>query len=243
MEDRFERSNNYKTMQQIVTNKIRNGILDGTFTPDQWLNQAELAEQLKVSRIPTREALRTLEGEGLVTFYPHRGAVVSTMSSDEIEEVYEIRIMLEISAAQRALKLMNQEEFQKVRKLQAEMMKAKEINQWVRLNDLFHTAIYRPSNWTRLVSVIEMLRNLTTPYVRMYVRDQFDRDVANLEHEEIVVAMEAGDSVALKASLRRHLAHSCQGILAYLKRVQSKKDGTQEREGSLFRSNGALPGS
>src|SRR5438874_5121119 len=107
MNDGFPGPGDYRTMQQIVTEKLRGAILDGTFKPNERLNPADLAKVLVVSRIPTREALRTLEAEGLVTFYPHRGAVVSTMSPEEIEEVYEIRILLEISAAQRAVKRMD----------------------------------------------------------------------------------------------------------------------------------------
>src|SRR5581483_4658237 len=156
MSNGLEIAGDYRTMQQIVTEKLRQAILDGTFKPNQRLHQADLAEILNVSRIPTREALRTLEGEGLVTFYPHRGAVVATMSPEEIEEVYEIRILLETSAAQRALK----------RVTDAQVV-------WARLNDDFHHSMYAPSGWTRLLSVIDMMRNLTTPYVRMFVSDQF----------------------------------------------------------------------
>jgi DNA-binding GntR family transcriptional regulator len=230
MSDNFEIPSDYRTIQQLVTDRIRNAILDGKFRPNERLNQAGLAEKLNVSRIPTREALRTLEGEGLVKFYPHRGAVVSTMSPDEIEEVYEIRIMLELNAAQRALKVMNEEQLQEIRRIQARMTHTPELDAWVNLNDELHRAIYKPSGWTRLISVIEMLRNLTTPYVRMYVADEFDRDAANMEHAEIVAALESRDSVGLKAVLRRHLAHSCQGILSYLKRVDQESSLSEVEE-------------
>src|SRR5207248_5337784 len=155
MRNNLEISGDYRTIQQIVTDKLRNAILNGTFKPNEKLNQAELAEKLNVSRIPTREALRTLEAEGLVTFYPRRGAVVSTMSPEEIEEVYEIRILLEISAAQRAVKRMDESEVRQVRDIQEEMARTTELDVWVRLNDDFHQAIYRPSGWTRLLSVID----------------------------------------------------------------------------------------
>jgi len=222
MSDSFVIPSDYKTIQQIVTDKIRNAILNGMIKPNERLNQADLAEKLNVSRIPTREALRTLEAEGLVTFYPRRGAVVATMSPEEIEEVYEIRILLETNAAQRALKRMSESELREICDIQEKMVETSELDVWIGLNDLFHQAIYKPSGWTRLVSVIEMLRNLTTPYVRMYVSDQFDRHAADLEHAEIVAAVEARDTVGLKAVLRRHLAHSCQGVLAYLKRVEQE---------------------
>jgi DNA-binding GntR family transcriptional regulator len=236
MSDSFEIAGDYKTIQRIVTDKLRTAILDGTFRPNERLNQADLAERLNVSRIPTREALRTLEAEGLVKFYPRRGAVVATMSAEEIEEVYEIRILLETSAAQRAVKRMDDSELHEIQAIQEKMVETPELDLWVGLNDLFHQAIYRPSGWTRLMSVIEMLRNLTTPYVRMYVSDQFDRKAADIEHAEIVSALQSRDTVGLKAVLRRHLVHSCQGILAYLKRVEQDSNLSEAKETSIPRT-------
>jgi DNA-binding GntR family transcriptional regulator len=230
MRDSLEIAGDYRTIQQLVTDKLRTAILSGTFRPNEKLNQADLAERFNVSRIPTREALRTLEAEGLVKFYPRRGAVVATMSPEEIEEVYEIRILLEINAAQRALKRMKDSELHEIREIQKRMTETAELDRWVGLNDLFHQAIYKPSGWTRLVSVIEMLRNLTTPYVRMYVSDQFDRHAADIEHAEIVAALESSDAVGLKAVLRRHLAHSCQGILSYLKKIEQESNLPELKE-------------
>ena len=220
MKDSFEVPQNSRTIQQVVTDRIRGAILDGTFKPNERLNQAELAERLNVSRIPTREALRTLEGESLVKFYPHRGAVVSAMSPEEIEEVYEMRIWLEISAAQRAVKRIDERQLQKVRVLEGQTAKATEPELWLSLNSRFHEAIYEASGWIRLLSVIGMLRNLTTPYMQMYVSHQFNRDRANCEHAEILEALEVRDTIGLKAVLRRHLGDACQGILAYLKKIE-----------------------
>ncbi len=99
----------YKTVQQLVTEKIRTAILDGTFQPNEKLNQWALAKRLNVSRIPTREALRTLEGEGLIRFYPHRGAVVAAMTQRELRDVYEIRAVLEAKAAVGGMKAITRE--------------------------------------------------------------------------------------------------------------------------------------
>jgi DNA-binding GntR family transcriptional regulator len=214
-------TNDYKTMQQIVTEKIRTAIVEGKFKPNERLNQADLAAKLNVSRIPTREALRTLEAEGLVTFYPHRGAIVSTMSPEEIEEVYEIRILLEVSAAQRAMKFVTPEQLRIVRGLQQKMVKTSDLDVWVDLNDKFHSAIYEPSGWTRLLGVIQTLRNLTTPYIRLYVSLHGDRDAANAEHCEIATALEERDAAAMRIMMRRHLWHTCQGIVSLLRKADT----------------------
>jgi DNA-binding GntR family transcriptional regulator len=221
-EDVFEIPSDLRTIQQLATERIRRAILDGTFRPNDRLNHAELAERLNISRIPTREALRVLEGEGLVKSYPYRGTVVSTMSAEEIEEAYEIRILLETRAAQRAMGRMDAANVLRIRDAYEQMLEPVSLDAWVSLNSKFHEELYAASNWTRLMSIVVMLRNLTTPYVRMYVSDMSDRDAANSEHGEIVAAVEAADGVALKAALRRHLAHSCQGILSQLKKIEQE---------------------
>jgi DNA-binding GntR family transcriptional regulator len=218
-------------MQQIVTEKIRTAILDGTFKPNERLNQADLAAKLKVSRIPTREALRTLEAEGLVTFYPHRGAVVSTMPPEEIEEVYTIRILLEVSAAQRAMRRVTSEQLDKVDRLQREMAATTDLDKWVDLNDRFHSAIYEPSGWIRLLAFIRTLRNLTTPYVRIYISQQRDRATANAEHAEIVRILREKNAVGIKTALRHHLWHTCQATISALRKANATDSSSAGPDG------------
>jgi DNA-binding GntR family transcriptional regulator len=220
--DVLEIPSDQRTIQQLATDRIRRAILDGTFRPNDRLNHAELAERLNISRIPTREALRVLEGEGLVKSYPYRGTVVSTMSAEEIEEAYEIRILLETSAAQRAIRRMDDAQIDRIRTVYKQMLGPVGLDEWVSLNSKFHRELYSASTWTRLMSIVDMLRNLTTPYVRIYVSEPADREAANSEHAEIVAAVEAKDGVTLKAVLRRHLAHSCQGILSKLKKIEQE---------------------
>jgi DNA-binding GntR family transcriptional regulator len=89
----------YRTMQRIVTDRVRSAILSGQFGPGERVPQDDLAQQLGVSRMPVREALRILESEGLVELRPHRGAVVVDLLPEDIAEVFEIRAMLEGKAA------------------------------------------------------------------------------------------------------------------------------------------------
>ncbi|MFQ3288887.1 MAG: DNA-binding GntR family transcriptional regulator, partial [Alteromonadaceae bacterium] len=85
----------YKTRTQLVVEILREQIINGEIKAGQALRQAALAEELNVSRIPVREALLQLEAEGLVSFEPHRGATATDLSSDQIDELFELRAMLE----------------------------------------------------------------------------------------------------------------------------------------------------
>jgi DNA-binding GntR family transcriptional regulator len=83
------------TLRFLVENRLRTAIGSGVFKPGQRLIERELCEQTGVGRTSIREALRQLEAEGLVTTIPHRGPIVSTMTADEAEQLYELRALLE----------------------------------------------------------------------------------------------------------------------------------------------------
>lgn len=89
------RSIEHRTISSAVTDDLRQRILSGELESGLQLRQDQLAAEFGVSRIPIREALMQLEAEGLVKLSPHRGATVSSPSLDEIQEVFELRGMLE----------------------------------------------------------------------------------------------------------------------------------------------------
>src|SRR6478752_835984 len=92
-----------QTVAGMTVEALRERILRGDYPEGEPLRQDALADELGVSRIPVREALRQLEAEGLVTFSPHRGAVVSTLSLEEIEELFELRADIECELLRRAI--------------------------------------------------------------------------------------------------------------------------------------------
>jgi len=92
-----------KTVVEAAAEELRMRILSGALQEGAQLRQEILAAELGVSRIPLREALRLLEGEGLVTIVPHRGAVVSVLSPDEIGELFDLRLLIEPDLIRRAV--------------------------------------------------------------------------------------------------------------------------------------------
>ena len=88
---------------EAIAGALRNDILHGRFVGNAPLRQDEIAARFGVSKIPVREALQQLKAEGLVTFYPNRGAVVTALSAAEADEIYAMRIALETTALQRSL--------------------------------------------------------------------------------------------------------------------------------------------
>ena len=85
----------HRTLSAAIVEQLRRDILDGTYAAGAQLRQDALAETFEVSRIPVREALFQLEAEGLVLIEPHKGAVVSAFSLEEIDDVFDLRVLLE----------------------------------------------------------------------------------------------------------------------------------------------------
>src|SRR5438105_1199471 len=106
-----------QTVAGMTIEALRERILRGDYPEGEPLRQDALADDLGVSRIPVREALRQLEAEGLVTFNPHRGAVVSSLSLEEIRELFELRAELETDLIRRATPKMNNDQYARVEEL------------------------------------------------------------------------------------------------------------------------------
>jgi len=208
----------YRTLQELVTNRIREAILRGWLKPGERLDQAEIAERFQVSRMPVREALRTLEAEGLVKFYPHRGVEVAELSPEEIEEIYQIRSVLESMAVQLAVAHFTEEADQRLSALLQEMEEvADDPPAWTTLNHHFHKELYCLSGRARLCSIIESLRNTVQPYVARDVSHPSRARVAMQEHREILEACRAGDAHRAAELIAQHLRHVCDSLIASLR--------------------------
>ncbi|MBM3134131.1 MAG: GntR family transcriptional regulator [Chloroflexi bacterium] len=96
---------NARVLADWVTTSLREAILNGYFAPGEKLDQDQIAEELKISRTPVREAISRLESEGFIEVRPHRGAFMAMVSQQDIREVYEIRRLIEAEAVRQATPL------------------------------------------------------------------------------------------------------------------------------------------
>ncbi len=208
----------YRTLQELVTDRIREAILRGWLKPGERLDQAEIAERFQVSRMPVREALRTLEAEGLVKFYPHRGVEVCELSPEEIEEIYQIRIALEAMAVQLAVPRFNEEADRRLSAILQEMEEvADDPPTWTTLNYRFHKELYALSGRARLCGIIESIRNIVQPYVTRDISHPARARLAMQEHREILKACRAGDANLAAQLVSQHLKHVCDSLIASMR--------------------------
>jgi DNA-binding GntR family transcriptional regulator len=205
----------FQTRQEVVAVRIREAILRGNLEPGQRLDQKQIAESLRVSRSPVREALRTLAAEGLVEVIPHRGAVVAELSPDELEEILAIRSVLEGMAARLAVPKIDAERLSTLESILKELNQTMNLDRWMVLNNHFHHTIYQLANRPRLLALIDNLRNTITPYMRQYVASsEHIREVA-ASHQLIFDACVKRDPLLAEQETQKHIAAARAGVVVY----------------------------
>lgn len=136
----------YKTVSDFAYSVLRQGLLSGAFKPGQQLRQDALAEVLGISRIPVRSALFQLEAEGLIELRPHRGAVVKQLSSEQIRNIYEARIVLETYALRKAINVITEAEIKKLQKLATRVDSARPGDNFVDAASDFYAELFAIGN-------------------------------------------------------------------------------------------------
>jgi DNA-binding GntR family transcriptional regulator len=208
-----------QTVTSLTRDAIRDRILRGGYPAGEPLRQDAIAEQLGVSRIPVREALRLLEAEGLVTFNPHRGAVVSTLSLAEIEELFELRAEIETDLLVRALPHMTEEQIVRAEEVldSFESSVARgQVAGWGGLNWKFHSTLYAPANRAVTMGVVHRLHQNSDRYARMQLALTHGEQRAIIEHRQIVAAVRRRNAKQAATLLRRHILGAGRALLAFL---------------------------
>ena len=196
----------YRTLNDIVTDQLREAILSGQFPPGTTLNQRDIADQLSVSRMPVREAFRALELEGLIRGLPRRKAVVVTLQPEDIADIFDILATLEARAAEKATPYHDESTIANLRRLLDELRTCPD-DDTTRLLDLdfeLHLGIYQPPG-SRLRLVIQTHRNAVRPHMIATGVAAERRHQAEVEHERIVSALEARDPAAVARETAAHL--------------------------------------
>ena len=195
----------------MVFDRLRQEILSGEIAPGTQLRQVEIAGRLGVSTTPVREAFATLAQEGLVFKDSHRGVVVFEPSRNELNEIYEIRLVLEPLATALACPRMADVDLDALDDIIATMRRSADHHEREALNRQFHAAIYAHSNRSRLSTIIDQCRDTAGAYLRYLARNSAGapyRKAADTEHSLIVEALRRRDPEASAEAMREHLAHS-----------------------------------
>lgn len=200
----------------IIADLIRERIMDGSFAPGEQLGEAQLAEQLDVSRGPVREALQRLIQEGLLDSRPHRGVFVVDLGADDVTDVYRARLAVEREAIRVVCETRDPAELERLDALLERMVKAAESGRWARLAELdreFHQAVVDAAHSRRLT---RMFRTLITE-TRLCLaglRPAYPRraDLVD-EHASLLETLRKGDTGTALDQIDEHLDAAVRSLL------------------------------
>lgn len=207
------------TVQESVLVELRNALGTGELKPGQPIRQEAIAERLGVSRVPLREALRILEGEGRVIHLPHRGYHVPELSLSELHEVFWIRGILETQAARLATEQLTTADIERI--VVAQHVAEAAITQgdahaMTTANREFHFAVFEGCHMARLVRIIRNLWNATDAYRWVYYESHINRERLSQEHREIVEALQQRDADRLISALDAHRTHAVETLSSFI---------------------------
>jgi len=195
------------TAQEKALAALRDAIVTRDLVPGEQIVQERLSEKFGVSRVPLREALKVLEGEGQVVYSPHRGYFVTDLSIADLIEAYRIRDLLESEAVRVAVPLVTPHDVAAL----ADLMKGWEaaavrddLAAMTMSNRELHFALIEMCAMPRLIRMIRVLWDATDAYRAAYYDDASSRSHVEREHRAIVAAVKKRDAETVVELLRAH---------------------------------------
>jgi DNA-binding GntR family transcriptional regulator len=209
------------SVPDFVAHQLREAILSGLIQADALLRQEDVGQRLGVSRPPVREALKLLEAEGLVMSRPRRGYVVASLDLADIEEVFDIRMVLEAQAAFHAAQKRTQADLLILEGLVCEMETihidgAESGVRFSLLNREFHACINQAGGRKLSAQLLLTLRNKVERYVRLGSLIAGNVDRVNREHRQILEACRAKDATLMAQLCQEHVRETGRRLIQAL---------------------------
>ncbi|MFI6741825.1 GntR family transcriptional regulator [Nonomuraea sp. NPDC050451] len=193
--------------------ELRRRIKQGELKPGAKLLQDALADQLGVSRVPVREALKVLEGEGQVTYIPRRGYFVSELDLEDLEEIQLLRDLLETKAIERAMSRLTDEDIAAMSAALDDMGAAgNDVVELSAAHRRFHFALLDASGLPRLTKLIHQLWDSSETYRTVYHGNETFRAAASSDHHGLLDAVRGRDVAKLVTLVREHRQHTIEGL-------------------------------
>jgi DNA-binding GntR family transcriptional regulator len=204
----------------LIASELRTDLVEGTLRPGAELSQVELAKRFGVSRIPVRDALQILAGEGLVDIHPVRGARAIELSPKEIREIYDLRVLLECDCLRHAANTLTAADLDDIERIRRKSDIDATTPDWKTADWAFHRAIYSRAERPRQVAMIERLRRTCEVYVAAYstIPKKMPRWLAG--HRQIVQYLREGEVELAAEALRAHLEGAAEHLLTKMTEEQ-----------------------
>lgn len=211
------------TIAEQIAATLRHEIIMGQLPAGTKLPQIETAQRFGVSTTPVREAFGLLQSDGLVQIDARKGVTVFLPTVQDLIEHYKIRMALEMLAVEEAAEHFQDADAPALIAILDEMYATSDATHYVERNQQFHMQLYRLGGSSRLLAMIEELRNASIAYNHLYAAADVPRDAERLdrEHREILAACQAHDPVRAANAVRQHIQQTIMHVKNLLE--QGKK--------------------
>jgi len=200
---------NHKPLKERVYKLLKESILNGDLEPGQKLSQDWLANQMKVSRMPIRQAIERLRTEGLIENVPYKESKVANLSRKDIEETYDVRALLESYSARLAvgkIRVIDLNELREINKKMEESFFEKDNKKLNIYNRKFHLTIYKRSGNNRLYNIIDNLWDNFPKGIFWNFSERVKNSI--IEHQKIVNAIEKKDEKTVEQMIFQHIKNT-----------------------------------
>jgi DNA-binding GntR family transcriptional regulator len=211
------------TLHDQVVTRLRDLIVEGQLAPGSRVPERELCERFDISRTPLREAMKVLAWEGLLDLSPNRGASVSEVSIEAVDEVFPVMGALEALSGELACRYVTDAEIEAINACHQRMVRhyrRRQLDEYFRCNQEIHEAILRAARNPTLARTYQGLsgRVRRMRYIANLEQSRWDQAVS--EHEDMLRALHERNGEALAHILRTHLKNKLDAVKDYL--VQRK---------------------
>jgi len=218
----------HRTLSSAIVEQLRQGILDGSHAAGSQLRQDALAADFGCSRIPVREALFQLEAEGLVRIEPHKGAVVAEFAIEEIDDVFDLRLLLEPRLLAHSAPRLTADDYAEIEAFEqafADAIERQDVASWGQLNARFHLSLYRHAQQPRTLAIVTQLLQASDRLTRLQMNRAPALDRAQREHHKLLALCRAGKTE--KAC--EHLVAHTEAVRKDLHRLLSPQKSSTRR--------------
>lgn len=207
----------------LVFGALRSAITRGELAEGEVLRQHQIAQLFNVSRIPVREALARLEEQGLVRAERYRGAVVTGLSIQEIEELFEFRALLEPELIRHSVRTLTPEALDKAARFSEAFATEADPSLWSELNRKFHFTLYEGANRPYFQQVVDTALIRIERYLRAQLLLTNGMERARTEHQAILVACQRRNADEAARLTREHILGAGESLIAFI--AQSRAEG------------------
>ncbi|MBO6676681.1 MAG: GntR family transcriptional regulator [Rhizobiales bacterium] len=200
----------------VIFDALREAIVEGTLKDGDLLRQDQIATMFNVSRIPVREALARLEEQGLITNQRYKGAVVSSLSLDEISELFEFRALLEGEVIRQAVDQITDQTLDEAKNFAEEFARETDSSRWGALNRQFHYTLYKDCKKPYHLQIIANALDSVSRYLRAQLVLTSGIERARREHAGILDAAINRDSAEAAARTRDHILGASRSLIEFL---------------------------